>query len=116
MRTTSRLAVTAAVLGGGLLIAAPASAQQACEYPFDCPPIGGETEEPATGGNGGGGAGGGGGGGGTVVDASPITGGGGGAAQLPFTGGEVTLMALAGTAALGGGIVLVAAGRKRSTV
>ena len=121
MRTASRLAFSAAVLGGGLLIAAPASAQEACEYPFDCPPVGGGDGGPATGDGGGGGApgtdvGGGGGGGGTVVDASPITGGGGGAGQLPFTGGEVTLMALAGTAALSGGIVLVAATRKRSTV
>jgi len=106
MRNTSRLALVAAVLGGGLLIAAPASAQEACEYPFDCPPITGGGGGPATGG---------GGGGQTVVDASPVSGGSTAGGQLPFTGGEVTLMALAGTAALGGGIVLVAAGRKRST-
>lgn len=115
MRTASRLAFSAAVLGGGLLIAAPASAQEACEYPFDCPPVAGGGGGAATGdGGGGGGAGagaaGGAGGGGTVADASA------GGGTLPFTGGEVTLMALAGTAALSGGIVLVAATRKRSTV
>jgi LPXTG-motif cell wall-anchored protein len=42
--------------------------------------------------------------------------GGGGPASLPFTGGEVTMLALAGAAALAGGAALVAAGRKRSTV
>lgn len=110
MHSISRLALSAAALGGGLLIAAPASAQE-CGYPGqDCPVIdGGGGGVPATGGTGpeaepttaaGG----------TVVDARPTVGGG---ATLPFTGGEVTLMALAGTAAVGGGIVLMTAGRKR---
>ena len=121
MRTASRLAVSAAVLGGGLLLAAPASAQEVqCPYPFDpadprCQVQGGG----GGGGTGGGGdTGGGGGGGSTDVDNSPTrttAGGSGGGATLPFTGGEVTLIALAGTAALGGGIALTAAGRKRAT-
>jgi hypothetical protein len=51
MRTTSRLAVSAAVLGGGLLLAGPASAQEACAYPFDCPPVSGGSGQPATGGS-----------------------------------------------------------------
>ena len=99
MRTTSRLVVSAAVLGSGLLIGAPASAHEhVCPYPMtNCPTTGGGGTVVT-------------GGGGTVVKASTTRGG-----ALPFTGGEVTLMALAGTAALGGGIVLVAAGRKRAT-
>jgi hypothetical protein len=162
MRTTSRLAVSAAVLGGGLLLAAPVSAQEAtttpCPYPFDCPtpsptapttspttsPTGSPTTSPTTsptaspttspiGGGGGGpstgetpaptespaagGAGtpigGGGGGPATVVD-NP-TRGAAGVGELPFTGGEVTLIALAGVAAVGGGVALAAAGRKRRT-
>ncbi len=111
MRTASCLAVSAAVLGGGLLLAAPASAQE-CPYPFDpsdarCQVQGGS----------GGGATGGEGSGSTVVNNSPArnTAGGVGTA-LPFTGGEVTLIALAGAAAVGGGVVLLAAGRKRATV
>ena len=104
MRTSSRLAVVSAVLGGGLLLAGPAAAQEADEYPAD-QPIGGGIEEPATDVDDSAG------GGETVVSGSS-----GGAGSLPFTGGEVTLIALAGTAALGGGIALAAAGRKRSTV
>jgi hypothetical protein len=109
MRTASRLAASAAVLGGSLLLAAPASAQEACPYPFD--PA--DPRCQVQGGGGGGGTG------DTDTDNSPVVttaGSSGGAASLPFTGGEVTLIALAGTAALGGGIVLVAAGRKRATV
>ena len=34
---------------------------------------------------------------------------------LPFTGGEVVLMAVAGAAAVGGGAVLVAVGRRRTS-
>lgn len=85
-------------------------------------PIGGGVDSPATGeapvpaetpaAGGGTVIGGGGGGPSTVVHASPTRG---AAGQLPFTGGEVTLIALAGVAAVGGGIVLTAAGRKRST-
>lgn len=104
MRTSSRLAVSAAVLGGGLLLAAPASAQEVCLYPSDCP-IGGVDVVPATGGN--------------PTDITPTytTGSGSGApTSLPFTGGEVTLLALTGVAALGGGALLVAAGRKRASV
>ncbi len=134
MSTTSRLAISAAVLGSGLLLAAPAAAQEACPYPFDpsdarCQVQGGEgggatggegaAGGGATGGEGaaGGGITGGSGGAGTVVDNSPVrnTAGGGGGAALPFTGGEVTLIALAGAAAVGGGVVLVAAGRNRAT-
>ena len=112
MRTPSRLAVVSAVLGGGLLLAGPAAAQTAVdcdEYPelAEC-----QIDEDL-GGNEGGAAqdedtdsAGGGSEGGTTTSA----------ASLPFTGGEVTLIALAGTAALGGGIALTAAGRKRSTV
>ena len=123
MRTASRLAVSAAVLGGGLLLAAPASAQEACPYPFD--PA--DARCQVTGGGGGGGTGGtggtgttggSGGGGATDVDSSPTintAGGSGGGATLPFTGGEVTLIALAGTAALSGGVALTVAGRKRVT-
>jgi hypothetical protein len=109
MRTTSRLAVSAAVLGGGLLLAAPASAQQACPYPFDPSDV---RCEEVQGGSGGGATG-----DSTVVDNSPVrnTAGQGGGSTLPFTGGEVTLIALAGAAAVGGGVVLVAAGRKRAT-
>ncbi len=121
MRTASRLAISAAVLGGGLLLAAPASAQEACPYPFDpadprCQVAGGGGGGGTGGGTGGGGTGG---GGATDVDNSPVSttagGGDGGGATLPFTGGEVTLIALAGTAALGGGVVLTVAGRKRVT-
>ncbi len=108
MRTPSRLAVVTAVLGGGLLLAGPAAAQTAAdcdtyENLAECP-IGGGGPQPAT-----------------DVDQDTTAGGGsissssGGAASLPFTGGEVTLIALAGTAALGGGIALTAAGRKRTT-
>ena len=106
MRTPSRLAVVSAVLGGGLLLAGPAAAQNAT----DCDeyerlgfcPIGGGVTQPVT-----------------DVDEDEDTTAGGSttnAASLPFTGGEVTLIALAGTAALGGGIALTAAGRKRKTV
>ena len=109
MRTTSRLAVSAAVLGGGLLLAAPASAQEVCDYPFDCAPTGGGSGAPATGG----GSGAPGSGTKTVVNNSPAVG---ASNALPFTGGQVTLIALAGADALGGGVVLVAAGRKRATV
>jgi len=108
MSTTSRLAVSAAVLGGGLLLAGPASAQEACAYPFDCPPVSGGSGQPATGGSVG-----------TPTVSTPTVvsnAGGGGPASLPFTGGEVTMLALAGAAALAGGAALVAAGRKRSTV
>jgi hypothetical protein len=35
--------------------------------------------------------------------------------KLPFTGGEIALMSLAGVGALGAGTVLVAAGRRRRT-
>jgi hypothetical protein len=172
MSTTSRLAVSAAVLASGLLLAAPAAAQEACPYPFTpsdarCQVSGGDgggaTDgegttgggegttgggegttgggegttgggEGTTGGEGtagsgegaagggttggsGGGTTGGSGGAATVVDNSPVrnTAGSGGGAALPFTGGEVTLIALAGAAAVGGGVVLVAAGRKRAT-
>lgn len=124
MRTTSRLAVSAAILGGGFLLAAPASAQEACPYPFDpadsrCQVQGG-AGGGATGGEGtvGGGTSGGGaqGAGTTDVDNSPVRNtAGGGAASLPFTGGEVTLIALAGVAAVGGGVALTRAGRTRAT-
>ena len=100
MRTTRRLAVVSAVLGGGLLLAGPAVAQDADAYPAD-QPVGGSIEQPAT----------------DVDDGETVvSGSSGGAASLPFTGGEVTLIALAGAAALGGGIALTAAGRKRKTV
>ena len=112
MRTHRRLAVVSAVLGGGLLLAGPAAAQTTVdcdEYPelAECvidEDLGGneggaaqddDTESTAGG--------------------STVSGSSGGAASLPFTGGEVTLIALAGTAALCGGIALTAAGRKRST-
>lgn len=117
MRTSSRLAVATALLGGGLLMAGPAAAQEACdEYDTlaECP-IGGGIESPATGNDGdgeeGGAAGGASGGGTTATGGSS-----GGAASLPFTGGEVTMIALAGAVAVGGGIALTAAGRKRTTV
>ncbi len=150
MRTTSRLAASAAVLGGALLFAAPATAQTAptpCAYPFiDCPTTPAPSPSNSPGGGGGGdvetsapsdsaGGGGGdvetsapsdsaGGGGGDVETAAGSTtqigGGSGGAAvnnrsNLPFTGGEITLLALAGTAALGGGAALVVAGRRRQS-
>lgn len=35
--------------------------------------------------------------------------------SLPFTGGELVLVSVAGVAAVGGGIALVAAGRRRSS-
>ena len=111
MRTTRRLAVVSAVLGGGLLLAGPATAQPAVDcdkYPdlAECQEI-----DEDLGGNEGGGA--------TGVDDEDDTAGSGSqgtsnAASLPVTGGEVTLIALAGTAALGGGVALTAAGRKRS--
>lgn len=111
MRTSRRLAVVSIALGGGLLLAGPAAAQTAVdcdEYETlaECP-IGGGTDQPAQGGS---------------EDEDSTAGGSvsngstGGATSLPFTGGEVTLIALAGAAALGGGIALTAAGRKRSTV
>ena len=113
MRTTRRLAVVSAVLGGGLLLAGPAAAQTAVdcdEYPelAECQideDLGG-TDDGAASNEDDDDAAGSGSGGGTTTNA----------ASLPFTGGEVTLIALAGTAALGGGIALTAAGRKRSTV
>ena len=112
MRTHARLAVVSAILGGGLLLAGPVAAVEVdCdEYPdlAEC-----QIDEDL-GGNDGGAAEG-------EDDEDTTAGGGsqgstGDAASLPFTGGEVTLIALAGTAALGGGIVLTAAGRKRKTV
>lgn len=107
MRTSRRLAVVSIALGGGLLLAGPAAAQTAVdcdEYETlaECP-IGGGTGQPAQDGS-------------STAGRSVSNGSAGGAASLPFTGGEVTLIALAGTAALGGGIALTAAGRKRSTV
>ena len=52
MRTPSRLAVVSAVLGGGLLLAGPAVAQEADCDEYDnlaeCP-IGGGTDQPAQG-------------------------------------------------------------------
>lgn len=117
MRTTSRLAASAAVLGGALLFAAPATAQTAptpCAYPFiNCPTTPAPSPSASPGG-----------GGGTVEtpapSSTPLRGGGGGTAvsnrsNLPFTGGEITLLALAGTAALGGGAALVVAGRRRQS-
>ncbi len=84
--TVSRVTVGTAALGGVLLIAAPAAAQQAvCDYPFDCPPgvLGtSDTVVPN--------------GGGTVVRGSTS----GSPSTLPFTGGEITLITLAGGAAL----------------
>jgi hypothetical protein len=115
MRTSTRLTVVTAVLGGGLLLAGPAGAQEVdCDqYPdlADCV-IEGEVGSPATGSAGGGSSSGG--GSSTAGGASSTSSGSG--SSLPFTGGEVTLIALAGTAALGGGVVLTAAGRKRKTV
>lgn len=119
MRTSRRLAVVTAVLGGGLLLAGPVAAQEADCDEYDtlaeCP-IGGGEQEPATGdgdvdvdsdGDADGGAGAG----------DEVAGGSAGdAASLPFTGGEVTMIALAGAAAVGGGVALTAAGRKRKTV
>lgn len=108
MRTSRRLAVVSIALGGGLLLAGPAAAQTAVdcdEYETlaECP-IGGGTDQPAQGGSD------------STAGGSVSNGSTGGATSLPFTGGEVTLIALAGAAALGGGIALTAAGRKRSTV
>ena len=82
MRTTRRLAVVSAVLGGGLLLAGPAAAQQADQYPAD-QPIGGGVDQPAT----------------DVDDSAAggetvVSGSSGGGASLPFTGGEITLLAL----------------------
>ena len=158
MRTPRRLVASAALLGGGLLLAGPVSAQETpegtptpCPYPFvNCAPetpeapqtpppavppvtpttppgttpVGGSTgggatagETPAAsdiGGSGGGTAVGGS-GDATVVDNSAVPSTTASAASLPFTGGEITLMALAGATALGGGVVLVAAARKRAT-
>lgn len=115
MRTTSRLAASTAVLGGALFLAgpvlltAPAAAQTVTPpcptYPFDCP-----SPTPTDGGEGSP----------SVSPTSrPISGGGGGPSvdnpsSLPFTGGELTLMALVGAGAVGGGAALVTAGRKRS--
>jgi hypothetical protein len=121
MGTTSRLAASAVVLGGGLLFAAPVSAQTAptpCAYPFiDCPTTPApststppdDSDTPPTSGTSDSGEGGGtsdsGEGGGTAVDNR---------SDLPFTGGEIALLAAVGTAALGGGVGLLVAGRRRS--
>ena len=95
MRTTTRVILAAAAVGGSFAFSTPAAfAQAACAYPFDCPT--------------GGGAGGGGAGGGGSV-ARPT----GGGSALPVTGGELVLMTTAGAGALAAGTVLVVAGRKR---
>lgn len=99
MRTTSRLAISSVILGGSLLIAPAASADEACPYPFDpADPRCVETENTAN----------------ERVPAgtAPTTQ---DAATLPFTGGEITVLSLLGAGALAGGVALVAVGRKRKT-
>ena len=53
--------------------------------------------------------------GGTTNEAGTASTGGGGASSLPFTGDEVLVLSLAGAGALGAGVALAAAGRRRRT-
>jgi hypothetical protein len=69
-----------------------------CDYPFDCPPGVLGTSDTVRGSN-------------ASVRSTGSTSG--SPSTLPFTGGEITLITLAGGAAMAGGVVLVAAGRKR---
>jgi hypothetical protein len=98
MRSTARLIVGTALVGGIALGAAPASAQEVCDpYSKSCvnpsTQTRGETGgvAPATQ---------------VRSDARP--------SSLPFTGGEVALAAALGAAALASGGALVVAGRRRS--
>ena len=52
--------------------------------------------------------------GGTTPGAGAVSTGGGGASSLPFTGDEVLVLSLAGAGALGAGVALAAAGRRRT--
>jgi hypothetical protein len=110
MRTTVGVAVGAAALGTVLFAAAPAAnAEQICDpYTGVCTggaanPVQGNTTGRGTA---------------PVViqnhetPANPTGTAGGGA--LPFTGGEFVLMSLVGAAAVAGGSILVASGRRRS--
>ena len=103
------------VLGGTLLIAAPAAvADPVCTYPCITPPAGGGI--PSGGGgipSGGGGAGAGGGAGSGVTAGSGAGAGG----SLPFTGAElVPLVGTAGLLLVAGTSVLVAGRRRRPTL
>ena len=122
MRSLPRLVIGTALLAGAVTTAAPAAAQEAvCGYPFDCE-IGGESGGAGTGDVGSGGSGtgdlGNGGGGGTGDLGSGAGGGSDSVSNptvLPFTGGELTVLLLAGGATLAGGAALVVAARKRAT-
>ncbi len=117
MRNTLRLGVVGVLMGASAVLGtSTAVAQEACEYPFDCPEvIDGETTDgavadpsPAPGGTSTGGT--------TDVDAGGTTATGGGAgsgSQLPLTGGEAMLLGVTGLGALAGGTALVVAGRRR---
>ena len=102
MRTTARLVAAATTVTAVSLLGAPAAMAQespACAYPFDCrPPVidldltkfeAPPAQDPPVG--------------------RPQT-----PTQLPFTGGEVVLIALAGGTAIAGGAALVAVGRRRA--
>lgn len=108
MHALSRSLVTAGALAAFSIGAAPAAfAQQACDdYSGGCADVGGVVQAPAEGAPAGQGAG-----AGTVVSnrvtpaATPTT--------LPFTGGEVVLLAATGVGALAVGALAVRAGRRR---
>ncbi len=99
MRRTAKVLSGAALVGGLCLGFAPAaSAQVACDgYGQTCPVVSGDQMTRDTGG---------------AVNArtTPTTG---GPSTLPFTGGDIVLLSLAGAAAVAGGAALVAAGRRR---
>ena len=95
MRTTTRLTIVIAAVGGGVLLGVPSALAESppCAYPFDCPaPPGGGTTTSVGGGSTGAGA----------------------ADVLPFTGGELVLLSATGAGALAAGAALVVAGRRRT--
>jgi hypothetical protein len=110
MRMTARRALMSTTAIPFLLVGPAAQAQTACsEYAETCVQSNDQqVGSPSQGGTAGQGGTSGGGAGGTNDASGPST--------LPFTGGEVALLAAAGLGALGVGTGLVVAGRRRSAV
>ena len=101
MRATSRVLISAGAVAAFSLGAAPAAlAQQACdEYSGGCGGGGAVVQAPAENGEGAGAG---------TVGTNSVT-----PSTLPFTGGEVVLLAAAGVGAVAVGALAVRAGRRR---
>lgn len=92
--TTAAVVIGGLGAAGGLVVAAPAAMAlpSACDaYSNNCTDVGG-----------------------TKIEKPPATEVKGTRFELPFTGGEITLMVLAAGGALAGGTVLLVAGRRRN--